>query len=205
VSMQWLLPEGMGDCQIAAYNGNGYAKPSETDNNAATDISLNLTPISGLSVRGSVYNSQVSSGDAFARDGIQAGKWFNGVTVNYVTGPLWFMWEGIEGMNPNSTKSDSCKVSGNSKLVMWNVNEQWALALREDIYDPDVSNDLAGTNNLSNSKQDRMIYGVNYKWLKDLLVQVNYSKLMYDGGNQSYASGARFTEYQTTLQLKWSY
>lgn len=204
VSVQGLIPGGLGDYQVAALGGNGYSKPTETDNNTAIDISLNLTPIAGLSVRGSLYNSVVSSGDAYAKEGIQAGKWFNGVAVNYYAGPLWFMWEGIEGMNPNSLKSDSFKISGNSKMVMWNIDETWALGIREDIYNPDVNNEIA-SNDIKDSAQDRRIYGVNYKWLKDLLVQVNYSKLTYDGGNQSYAANARYTEYQTIAQLKWSF
>jgi hypothetical protein len=204
VSLQGFLPGGWGDYQIAALGGNGYSKPTETDNNTATDISLNIVPLPGLSVRGSLYNSVVSSGDAYAKEGVQAGKWFNGVAVNYYMGPLWFMWEGIEGMNPNSSKSDSVKVSGNSKMVMWTIDEKWDLGLREDIYNPDVNNDI-GANNKTDLAQDRVIYGANYHWMEDLLVQLNYSKLTYDGGNQAYSANGAYTEYQTTLQTKWSF
>lgn len=204
-SMQWLLPEGWGDYQMAVYGGNGFAKPSETENNAATDMSLNITPLPGFSIRGSIYNSVVSTIDASKSDeGEQTGKWYNAAAVNYYVGPLWFMWEGVEGMKPNTLMTDSFKISGNSKLVMWDVNDQWTLGIREDIFNPDVNNEI-GSNDTKDSAQDRMIYAVNYKWAKDLLVQLNYSKLTYDGGNQAFATGARDTEYQTVLQLKWSY
>lgn len=204
VSLQGLIPGGFTDYQIAAFGGNGYAKPTETDNNVATDLSMTMFPISGLSVRTSFYNSVVSTSDAMAKEGVQAGKWFNGVAVNYYAGPMWLMWEGIEGMNPNSAKNDSYKVSGNSKMVLWNINDLWAVAVREDIYNPDVNNEILA-NNTTDSAQDRMIYGVNYKWFKDLLLQLNYSVLKYDGGNQDYAGSARYTEYQTIMQMKWSY
>jgi len=204
VSLQGSLLGGWADYQIAAFGGNGYAKPTETDNNTATDLSVTLYPMSGLSIRGSLYNSTVSSGDAYAKDGTSAGKWYNGVAVNYYLGPIWFMWEGVEGMKPNSSLSDSNKVSGNSKMVLWNINDLWAVAVREDIYDPDVNNEIHA-NNASDSSQDRMIYGVNYKWMKDLLLQLNYSVLKYDGGNQDLANNARYTEYQTIMQLKWSF
>lgn len=204
LSLQGLLPGGWADYQIAAFGGNGYAKPTETDNNTATDLSMTVYPVSGLSIRGSLYNSTVSSGDVYAKEGIQAGKWFNGLAVNYNIGPVLLMWEGIEGMNPNSSKSDSYKVSGNSKMVLWNINELWAVAVREDIYNPDVNNEIH-SNNASDSSQDRMIYGVNYKWMKDLLLQLNYSVLKFDGGNQDLANNARYTEYQTIMQLKWSF
>jgi len=204
VSIQGNLPGGWADYQIAAFGGNGYAKPTETDNNTATNLSMTIYPVSGLSIRGSSYNSIVSSGDAYAKEGIQAGKWYNGVAVSYTAGPVLLMWEGIEGMKPNSVMSDSFKVSGNSKMVLWNMNDLWAVAVREDMYDPDVNNEIKA-NNTTDSVQDRMIYGVNYKWMKDLLLQLNYSKLIYAGGNQDLASNARYTEYQTILQLKWSF
>lgn len=204
VSLQGFLPGGYGDYQIAALGGNGYSKPTEIDNNTATDISLNLTPVSGLSIRGSLYNSVVSTSDVMAKQGIQASKWFNGIAVNYTLGSLWFMWEGIEGMNPDTAKDNSFKVSGNSKMVMWTIDEKWALGVREDIYNPDVNNEIL-SNDIKDSAQDRMIYGVNYKWFKDLLVQVNYSKLSFDGGNQPISANARYTEYQTVAQLKWSF
>ena len=66
IGLLGYIPGGWGDFQMAAYGGNGYAKPSETDNNAATDVSLNLIPLPGLSIRGSIYNSQVSTVDALA-------------------------------------------------------------------------------------------------------------------------------------------
>jgi hypothetical protein len=204
LSLQGTFLGGLADYQLAAFGGNGYAKPTETDSNTATDISMTMYPVPGLSIRGSLYNSVVSTGDAMAKEGVSAGKWYNGVAVNYYLGPLWFMWEGIEGMKPNSAMSDSFKVSGNSKLVLWNVNDLWAVAVREDIYNPDVNNEILA-NNITDSVQDRMIYGVNYKWFKDLLLQLNYSVLKYDGGNQDLANNARYTEYQTVLQLKWSY
>ena len=204
ISLQGTFLKGLADYQLAAFGGNGFAKPTETDNNAATDISVGLYPISGLSIRGSLYNSVVSSGDAYAKEGIQAGKWFNGIAVNYYLGPVWLMWEGVEGMNPNSLKSDSYKISGNSKLLMWTIDDKWALGIREDIFNPDVNNDIK-SDDIKDSSQDRMIYAVNYKWLKDLLLQLNYSVLRYDGGNQDHSATARYTEYQTLLQLKWSY
>lgn len=204
VSVQGSLLGGWADYQLAAFGGNGYAKPTETDNNTATDLSMTIYPLSGLSIRGSLYNSTVSSGDAYAKDGTSAGKWYNGVAVNYYLGPIWFMWEGVEGMKPNSVMSDSFKVSGNSKMVMWTIDEKWALGIREDMYNPDVNNEIK-SNDIKDSSQDRMIYGVNYKWMKDLLVQLNYAKLMYDGGNQGVSGSARYTEYQTIMQLKWSF
>ncbi len=214
VSLQGTLFGGLADYQVAGYGGNGYAQPTETDNNVATDISMAVYPIPGLSIRGSLYNSTVSSGDAYASNGISAGKWYNGLAANYYWGPLWFMWEGVEGMKPNSVDSDSFKVSGNSKLVMWTINDRWDVGVREDIFDPDVNNDsAAGTDNTSNSKQDLMIYGVNYHWANDLLLQLNTSKLVYDGGNQNAGanpyspspSTARYTQYETIMQVKWSY
>jgi hypothetical protein len=204
ISLQGNLLGGLADYQVAAFGGNGYAKPTETDNNTATNVSMAIYPIAGLSIRGSLYNSVVSTSDAMAKEGVQAGKWFNGVSFNYNIGQISLMWEGIEGMTPNSAKNDSYKVSGNSKMVMWVIDEKWALAVREDIYNPDVNNDIK-SNDIKDSSQDRMIYGVNYKWMKDLLVQLNYSKLMYDGGAQDLANNARYTEYQTIMQLKWSF
>lgn len=206
VGLLGYLPGGWGDFQIAALGGNGYAKPTETDNNTATDISLNIIPLPGLSIRGSIYNSVVSSGDAFAKAGVSAGKWYNGVAVNYYWGPLWFMWEGVEGMKPNSVMSDSLKVSGNSKMALWNVTDQWQVAVREDVYDPDVNNDLAGTDNKTNSKQTQLMYGINYKWFADLMLQLDYSNLKFDGGIQdSTVSNARYEESQTVMQAVWSF
>jgi hypothetical protein len=211
-SLQGTLLGGLADYQLAAFGGNGYSKPTETDNNTATNISMAVYPVPGLSIRGSLYNSIVSTGDAMAKEGVSAGKWYNGVAVNYYFGPLWFMWEGVEGMKPNSTMTDSFKVSGNSKMVMWTINDRWDLGIREDIYNPDVNNEM-GKNNLTDSAQDMMIYGLNYHWADDLLVQLNYSKLTYDGGNQDLggadpfknASSARYTQYESILQIKWSY
>jgi hypothetical protein len=214
VSLQGTLFGGLADYQVAGFGANGYAKPTETDNNTATDISVAVYPIPGLSIRGSLYNATVSSGDAYAKEGVSAGKWYNGVAANYYWGPLWFMWEGVEGMKPNSKMDDSFKVSGNSKMVMWTVNDKWDIGVREDIYNPDVNNDsAAGTDNTSNSAQDFMIYGVNYHWADDLLIQLNSSKLTYDGGNQNAGanpyspspSTARYTQYETILQVKWSF
>jgi Phosphate-selective porin O and P len=112
----------------------------------------------------------------------------------------------VEGMKPNSTMSDSDKVSGNSKMVLWNVVDKWQVAVREDIYDPDVNNDLRGTDNLTNSKQDKMMYGVNYQWFADLKLQLDYSNLKYDGGVQaSTVKNARYEESQTVLQAVWSF
>ncbi len=204
VSMQGFLPGGWGDYQLAMFGGNGYSKPTETDNNAATDISVSLIPLPGLSIRASAYNSMVSSGDAYAKEGVETVKWFNGLAANYYLGPLWFMWEGVEGKSPNSLKSDSYKVSGNSKMVMWTIDESWELGVREDVYNPDVDNEL-NTDDKRDSAQDRMIYGVNYKLTEDVLLQLNHSVLMYDGGNQDKSSNARLTEYETILQAKWSF
>lgn len=204
-SLQGTLLGGLADYQVAAFGGNGYAKPTETDNNTATDISMTIYPIPGLSIRGSLYNSTVSSGDAYAKAGISAGKWYNGVAVNYYLGPLWLMWEGVEGSKPNSLMSDSFKVSGNSKMAMWTINDKWDLGVREDIYNPDVNNDI-NSDNTSDSAQDMMIYGVNYHWTEDLLVQLSYSKLTFDGGNQNISVGsARYTQYESIMQVKWSY
>jgi len=204
-SLQGTILGGLADYQAGVFGGNGYSKPTETDNNLATDLSMTVYPVPGLSIRGSLYNSTVSTNDSMAKEGLSAGKWFNGAAVNYYAGPLWFMWEGVEGFKPNSTATDSFKVSGNSKMVMWTVNDRWDLGIREDIYDPDVENKISG-DNTSTSAQDMMIYGLNYHWAEDLLVQLNYSKLSYDGGNQkSSVSSARYTQYESILQVKWSY
>jgi hypothetical protein len=218
VGLLGYLPGGWGDFQVAAYNGNGYAMPTETDNNAATDVSLNVIPLPGLSIRGSIYNSVVSTIDASkASDGAQTGKWYNGVAVNYNWGPMWLMWEGVEGMKPNTLDTDSSKVSGNSKMVLWNLNEQWQVAVREDVYDPDVNNDYnsvygraANVQDALNSKQDKMMYGINYQWFKDLKVQLDWSTLKYDIGNQALTPTATvktpgYTDTQTVMQLVWSF
>ena len=218
VSLQGTLFGGLADYQIAGYGGNGYAKPTETDNNVATDVSMTVYPIPGLSIRGSLYNSTVSSGEVYAQNGTSAGKWYNGVAANYYWGPLWFMWEGVEGMKPDPLMDDSFKVSGNSKLVMWTINDKWDVGVREDIYNPDANNDaqsllhsVTPIDDIRNSAQDFMIYGINYHWANDLLLQLNSSKLTYDGGNQNaganpFSSGnARYTQYETIFQVKWSY
>lgn len=211
-SLQGTFLGGLADYQLAAFGGNGYAKPTETDNNIAADLSMTMYPVPGLSIRGSLYNSTVSSGDAFAKEGISAGKWYNGLAVNYYWGPLWFMWEGVEGMKPNLTMSDSFKVSGNSLMAMWTVNDKWDLGLRQDIFNPDVDKKM-GKDNLTDSAQNLMIYGLNYHWADDLLVQLNYSQLTYAGGNQDLggadpfknSSSKRYTQYETIMQVKWSF
>ena len=206
IGLLGVIPGGWGDFQLATYGGNGYAKPTDTDNNAATCASVNLIPIPGLSVRGSIYNSEVASGDSYAKNGVVTGKWYNGLAVNYYVGPLWFMWEGVEGMKPKSDFSDSLKVSGNSKMVGWNINEQWQVLVREDIYDPDVDNKLRGTDNKTNSKTDQMMYGINYQWFADLKLQLDYSNLKYEGGIQdSTVSNARYEESQTVMQAVFSF
>jgi hypothetical protein len=204
VSLHGFLPNGWADYQVAVYGGNGYAKPTETDSNTATDLSLTVNPLPGFSVRGSLYTSTVSTTDACAKEGISASKSYDGVAINYSWGPLWFMWEGVEGMKPNTLATDSNKVSGSSKMLLWTINEQWQVAVREDLYDPDANNKL-NTDDVTDSVQDRMIYGVNCQWFKDLLLQLNYSVLKYDGGSQNYANNARYTESQTIMQLKWSF
>ena len=212
-SLQGTILGGLADYQVGAFGGNGYSKPTETDNNVATDISMTMYPTPGLSVRGSLYNSMVSPSDASNEAGSITGKWYNGVAVNYYYGPLWFMWEGIEGMKPNTTSyADSYKVSGNSKMVMWTVNDRWDLGLREDVFNPDVNNDIAG-DSTATAASDMMVYGANYHWADDLLVQLNYSKTTFDGGNQDVADpkkpftqgSNKYTQYETIMQVKWSY
>jgi hypothetical protein len=213
VSFNGTYLGGFGDYQIAAFGGNGYSKPTETDNNTATDISTTIYPFAGLSIRGSLYNSQVSSADTYAREGTQAGKIYNGVAVNYVAGPLWFMWEGIDGYKPNSLMFDNYKVAANSKMVMWTINDKWDAGLREDTYNPDVDNDIAGTATTANTTQHLLIYGLNYHWAEDLLIQMNYSRLTFDSepsdlgaANPYTGAGTKlYTQYESIVQVKWSF
>ncbi len=219
MSLQGYFPGGWADYQVAAYGGNGYAKPTETDNNTATDISLGLYPLPGLSIRGSLYNSLVGSSDATTYQNTVTGKWYNGLAVNYYAGPLWFMWEGVDGMKPNAADTQSYHVQGNSKLVMWTINDKWDIGVREDVYNPDVDNQLysdlalTGNGDIRTNSQDLMIYAVNYHWTTDLLFQLNSSKLTYACGNQlgggatpyNASTNAAYTQYQTVFQVKWSY
>jgi hypothetical protein len=56
-----------------------------------------------------------------------------------------------------------------------------------------------------------MIYGVNYHWAEDVLFQLNYSKLTYTDVNQNAGANpfspgnARYTQYESVFQVKWSY
>jgi hypothetical protein len=203
VSLQGSLPWVTGDYQIAAYNGNGSAKACETDNNAAANFSASITLLPGLSIRESLYTANISSGDAYAREGIYAEKYFAATSLNYYFGPFWLMGELIDGKKPNSTYSDYTNITANSMLLMYTFNDQVQLGARQDIYDPDI--DKPSTNT-SDSRQTRTIFGINYKCFKDILAQLNFEELSYEGGRDARTdTKPRTVDDYVILQLKWSY
>jgi len=200
------LPDGWADYSFLATNGNGFAKPTGTDSNIATCARFNAKVAPGLSLSISQYTSQMSSGDAYARAGINAQKSFSGVAANYFVGPFWLMGEWITGKLPNATTSNSTNISASSLLFQYTLNDKWNFIARTDLYNPNT--DLPGGSalNSTNAPQTRIMYGINYQWFQDLLLQVNYEELACkDGPDKTTDPNARATSDCVLVQLKWSY
>jgi hypothetical protein len=162
VALVGKLPQGYGSYEAAIYNGTGYKDTAEDSTQDITDkaydLSLNITPIAGLYVRGSYFKKLTNVFGSIAKNYSASA-----VVVGGATGPIEAFEEYVTCVG--ITGNVGAAVGWESYLGM-NLTDLVELHLRIDTYDPDTK--------VARNEQNTYIAGVNLNLTKATVLQLDY-------------------------------
>lgn len=158
------LPGGYGDLALGLFNGTGYTRPVETNENKAFLATLSLTPLPWLMLRGSSWMAKqplrIEGGEVDVNQDRIAGV----VQVKML--PLLLVGQYLTSTDG---EVDGAGFMGFLQLFL---GPKISLAGRFDQWDPNTAS--------KNDSHQRLIAGINYELTKNLLCQINYDRKHYE-------------------------
>lgn len=158
-----LLPRGYGEFSIQVFNGNGYTNVVEVNTNKALLGNLSLIPIPGVMLKGSYWTATQPSGDTLVTQ-VKQDRYAGLAQVKY--GPVTLIAEYL------GTRDEETNGMGYMGYVELAATERLSIVGRYDHFDKDTDAD--------NDAHNRLIGGVNYRFAKNLLAQLNYQMKTYE-------------------------
>lgn len=150
-----------GEFSAQIFNGNFYSHVTENNLNKAICGNVALTPIPGITFKGSIWLANQPSGDTLSTQVDQ--NRYAGV-FRVIHGPVTVFAEYL------ATKSDNLKGGGYSVFTEYAVTNRFSLLGRYDYFDIDTATD--------NNAVNVAILGFNCRISETLLFQANYERIM---------------------------
>lgn len=169
------LPAGLGGYAVACYNGNGYSNVVETNQNKALVASLDLIPIPGITLRGSVWQAK--------NDDDEDEKRTAGV-LTFANGPISLIGEYL------TSEDGAKKGAGYSGFISAQIFPKFAVAFRYDQWDKDTA--------IENNAYTKLVGGFNIDIADNTLLQLNYINKIYEDSSEE-----AHTQY--VAQVKYSF
>ncbi len=177
-----LLPGGYGEFALQTFNGNGYSNVTENNTNKAICGNLSLIPISGVMLKGSLWQAKAPQLIDSVLTQVDENRYVGLIQFKY--GPATLIGEVL------LTKDHETEGFGYSGFVEFAINKYLSLLGRYDMWDKDESEE--------NNSHTRIIAGINYAIANNLLTQVNYQLKSYEDPEED-------AEDKIMVQFKYSY
>jgi len=204
------LPNGIGEYNLATYNGEGYKKTgSGIDTNMSYLINLRFFPVPGLTIGGSFcLDNKASSYEDGSGNEVDYDETINKMAVvgritmlpnvdfraQYLT-----RTHTNKEWNGNSEEETEKTINAISIMPIIKlseiINQNMEIVLRYDMYDDDADID---DDDAASKAYDTIIGGVNYYISSKVLVQANY--MMKDYKNEE-----KKDESEIMMQLRWKF